>query len=311
MKKRVKIAALTCLLGIALLAAGCGKAPEKAPAGQGGQEKAAQEQSTPAKTELKISFIPVESAEEIVKRYQGIVDYLSKELNMKVTTYVANDYSAVIEAMRAGHVDVAWYGPFSYILASQEANAVAFANPINEDGLDTYNCYFITRKDSGIKSIADLKGRSFTFGDPASTSGHLVPRYMLTKAGLNPEKDLKVQFSGGHDATAMAVKNKKVDAGAMASEVYDRLVKKNVITPEEIVIFAKSDPLPLDPWSYRKDLPEDLKQKVKEALLQIDQKAPQALQGTGFIKFKPVEDSRYDVIRDVARTLNLDIKKMK
>jgi phosphonate transport system substrate-binding protein len=263
------------------------------------------------KNELKISFIPVESTEEIAKRYQKIVDYLSKELNMKVTPYVANDYSAVIEAMRAKHVDVAWFGPFSYILAAKEADAEAFVNPINESGQDVYYCYFITHKDSGIKSIQDLKGKTFTFGDPASTSGHLIPRYILTKAGLDPDKDMKTQFSGGHDATALAVKNKKVDAGAMASEVYDRLVNKKMISTDEVIVFFKSDPLPLDPWAYRKDLPQEIKDKVKKALLEIDKKDPEALKGTSFIKFKEVDDSRYDAIRDVAKTLNLDLKKLK
>jgi len=263
------------------------------------------------KNELKISFIPVESTEEIAKRYQKIVDYLSKELNMKVTPYVANDYSAVIEAMRAKHVDLAWFGPFSYILAAKEADAEAFVNPINESGQDVYYCYFITHKDSGIKSIQDLKGKTFTFGDPASTSGHLIPRYILTKAGLDPDKDIKTQFSGGHDATALAVKNKKVDAGAMASEIYERLVNKKMISTDEVIVFFKSDPLPLDPWAYRKDLPQEIKDKVKKALLEIDKKDPEALKGTSFIKFKEVDDSRYDAIRDVAKTLNLDLKKLK
>jgi len=263
------------------------------------------------KNELKISFIPVESTEEIAKRYQKIVDYLSKELNMKVTPYVANDYSAVIEAMRAKHVDIAWFGPFSYILAAKEADAEAFVNPINESGQDVYYCYFITHKDSGIKSIQDLKGKTFTFGDPASTSGHLIPRYILTKAGLDPDKDIKTQFSGGHDATALAVKNKKVDAGAMASEIYERLVNKKMISTDEVIVFFKSDPLPLDPWAYRKDLPQEIKDKVKKALLEIDKKDPEALKGTSFIKFKEVDDSRYDAIRDVAKTLNLDLKKLK
>lgn len=300
-----KISVLLVLSSLLLLPAGCGGRDKAGSAGK--------DQSSTAShvTELKVSFVPVESAEEIIKRYQGIVDYLSKELNMKVTPYVANDYAGVIEAMRAKHVDVAWFGPFSYILASREAGAEAFVNPIGENGQDTYYCYFITHKDSGIKSIEDLKGKTFSFTDPASTSGHLIPRYMLTKTGLDPNKDMKVQFSGGHDATALAVKNKQVDAGAMASEVYERLIKKNIISPDEVIVFLKSEPLPLDPWAYRKDLPQDLKDKVKKALLEIDQKAPDALKGTSFIKFKEVDDSRYDVIRDVAKTLNLDPKKLK
>jgi phosphonate transport system substrate-binding protein len=263
------------------------------------------------KNELKISFIPLESTEEIAKRYQKILDYLSKELNMKVTPYLTNDYSAIIEAMRAKLLDVAWFGSFSYILAAKEADAEAFVNPIGESGQDFYYCYFITHKDSGIKSIQDLKGKTFIFVDPVSTSGHLIPRYILTKAGLDPDKDMKTRFSGGHDATALAVKNKKVDAGAMASQIYERLVNKKMISTDEVIVFFKSDPLPLDPWAYRKDLPQEIKDKLKKALLEIDKKDPEALKGTSIIKFKEVDDSRYDAIRDVAKTLNLDLKKLK
>lgn len=295
-----KLIVLLALGSLLLVTAACGRSGEKDQGSTASQM-----------TELKIGLIPSENAEEIMKQYQGLVDYLSKELSMKITPYVGTDYTGVIEAMRAKHLDVAFYGPFSYILAAKEAGAEAFAIGIGEDGKDTYYSLFITRKDSGIKSIADLKGKTFTFGDPASTSGHLIPRYMLTKAGLDPDKDMKVQFSGGHDATALAVKNKKVDAGAMASDIYEKLVKNNIISPDEVVVFAKSDPLPQSPWAYRNDLPQDLKDKVKKALLEVDQKAPDALKGTNLIKFKEVEDSRYDIIRDVAKTLNLDLRKLK
>ncbi len=295
-----KLIVLLALGSLLLATAACGRSGEK------NQGSAASQV-----TELRIGLIPSENAEEIMKRYQGLVDYLSKELNIKVTPYVSTDYTGVIEAMRAKHLDVAFYGPFSYILAAKEAGAEAFAIGIGEDGKDTYHSLFITRKDSGINSIADLRGKTFTFGDPASTSGHLIPRYMLTKAGLDPDKDMKVQFSGGHDATALAVKNKKVDAGAMASEICEKLVKNNIISPDEVIVFAKSDPLPHSPWAYRNDLLQDLKDKVKKALLEVDQKAPDALKGTNFTKFKEVDDSRYDIIRDVAKTLNLDLRKLK
>ncbi len=295
-----KIGVLVVAVSLLLVAVGCGSSEGKS-----------QKSTTSEITELRVSFIPTESAEEVLERYQGIIDYLSEELDMKVKPYVATDYTGVIEAMRSQKVDVAWYGPFSYILAAKEAGAEAFVSPIGEDGKDIYYSYFITYKGSGIDSLDDLKGKSFAFGDPASTSGHLIPRYYLTKAGLNPEEDMTVQFSGGHDATALAVKNKKVDAGAMASEVYERMKKKGLIDPDMVVIFKKSDPLPLDPWAYRSDLPRELKDRIKEALLTIEEKAPEALEGTGFIKFKAVDDSRYDVIRDVAKTLNLDLEKLK
>jgi len=255
--------------------------------------------------EISISFIPTENTDEVMERYKPLVDYLSEELGVKVKIYVATDYTSVIEAMRSKKVDVAWFGPFSYILAAENAGAEAFAVPVDDTGKDTYFSYFIKPAGSEIKTLKDLKGKNFIFGDPASTSGHIIPRYYLIKAGLDPEEDMEVQFSGGHDATAMAVKNKKVDAGAMASDVYERMERKGLIGPDSVIIFKKSDPLPLSPWAYRSDLPQGIKDKLKKALLAVNEKAPETLEGTGFARFKEVGDSKYDVIRDVAKTMNL------
>jgi phosphonate transport system substrate-binding protein len=241
-----------------------------------------------------------------------IYAYMEKKLGVKIEPFIATDYSGVVEAMRAGHLDVAWYGPFSYVLAAQEAGAEAFVLPVGKNTGKTYHSYFITRVDTGINTVLDIKGRTFTFGDPASTSGHLIPRYNLIKAGVDPDKDLKsVTFSGAHDATGLAVANGKVEAGAIWDGAYLRLIEKKMIDESKIKLIQKSDPIPEGPWAFRKDLPADLKQKMTQALLEIGTEAPEALKNTTYVKFEAVADGDYNVIRETAKALHLDVKKLK
>jgi phosphonate transport system substrate-binding protein len=253
--------------------------------------------------------VPGENAEEVARQYKDLLRYLEQKLGVRVEFFIATDYSSVIEAMRAHHIELAWYGPFSYVLAAQEASAEAFAIPVKDGGGKTYFSYFITRRDSGITTLNDLKGRTFAFGDPASASGHLIPRYVLSRIGITPERDFEsVQFSGGHDATVLAVFNRKVDAGAVWDGAYHRLVEKHLIDEKQMLVFHKSDPIPESPWAYRRDLPEDLKARIRAAFEAIPS---DVLEPAGYVRFEAVTDGDYDVIRETAKALNLDVKKLK
>ncbi|MQL53523.1 phosphonate ABC transporter substrate-binding protein [Desulfofundulus thermobenzoicus] len=262
---------------------------------------------------LKMGLIPAEDQEEMMKRFGSTIAYLEKKLGIKVEPFMATDYSGVIEAMRSKKVDVAFFGPFSYVLAADVANAEAFAVGVRSNGKSTYQSIIVAHKDSGIKTLNDLRGKDFVFVDPASTSGNLFPRVMLKKAGIDPEKDFKsVTYAGGHDAVELAIKNKKVPAGADNDITYEKMVKEGLISPEENIIIAKSDPIPGSPIVYRKDLPEDLKQKIKQAFLNMHNEDPQALSGYGeIIRYDEARDSDYNIIRETAKILNLDLKKMK
>ncbi|MDP2210546.1 MAG: phosphonate ABC transporter substrate-binding protein [Candidatus Aquicultor sp.] len=311
--KQFKILALLgLLLGLFGFIAGC--SGSKSP-----KEQVEQVKQTNAKAEkeevkvLRVGLIPAEDSEEMVKKFKPATEYLAKKLNVKVEPYVATDYSGVIEAMRSGKIDVAFFGPFSYVLAVDKAGAEAFAVGVGSDGKSTYQSMIITRKDSGIKTLEDIKGRDFAFVDPASTSGNLIPRAMFKKAGIDPEKDFKsVSYTGGHDASALAVKNKKVAVAAVNDITYEKMVKEGLIKPEENAIIAKSDPIPGSPISFRGDLSDDLKEKIKKAFLDMHNEAPEALGGYGeIVRYDEAGDGDYDVIREVAKILNLDLKKMK
>lgn len=302
MTKRLGILLGMVLISITFLAAGCGSKQEAAKAAQ-----------PPAQNSvLRIGAIPAEDAQKQRDSYAPLVSYLEKKTGMKAELFVATDYSGVIEAMRSGKLDIALYGPFSYILATDKANAEAFVVEIRKGSGTSYKSLITTHPESGINNLEDLKGRTFSFVDPASTSGNLIPRSNLKKRNIDPDTDFKsVVYSGGHDASALAVKNRKVDAGAFDDITYNNMKEKGLITDKDIKIIFESDPIPGSLWAWRKDLPDDLKVKIKEAFLSVAKEEPAALSAYGgkVEGYAETSDDKYNVIRETARILNLDLTK--
>ncbi len=287
------------LVFAALNIAGCGGAPTQA-------VTAAQPQT------LRVGTIPAEDATRMREAYKPLAAYLEKKIGMKVELFVASDYSGAIEAMRAGKLDIALFGPFSYVLAAEKANAEVFAVE-KVSGATTYKSIIVTRPDSGINSLQDLRGHTFAFVDPASTSGHLFPRSFLKKNNIDPDKEFKsVVFAGTHDAVELAVKNKKVDAGADSNKTYNKMKKEGLISDQDIKIIYESDPIPGSPWAWRKDLSPELKTRIKDAFLAMDKEAPEAFdKKKGQEEYVAFSDAEYDVVRETAKILNLDLSKLK
>jgi phosphonate transport system substrate-binding protein len=236
---------------------------------------------------------------------------LEANLGMKVQGFVASDYNGVIEAMRANHVEVAYLGPFSYVLGATVAPIEAFCTAETaKAGRTFYHSQIIAMKESGIRTIEDLKGRTFAFVDPSSTSGHLFPKAALVRMGIDPDKYFgRVLFTGSHDANALAVANKKVDAATIADRIFDTAVSRKLIDPEKVQVVWRSDPIPESPTVWRKNLPEDLKKRIKAAFLAI-RDITWADQGK-LNRFVETNDAAYDIIRETAKVLNLDLTKMK
>ena len=268
-----------------------------------------QESQTAQETKvLRVGAIPSEDSQKVRAAYKPLVDYLEKQTGMKVELFVATDYSGVIEAMRSGKLDVAYFGPFSYIMAADKANAEAFAVEQKKGSGTSYRSIVITSPESGINSLEDLKGHSFAFVDPASTSGNLVPRSFLKKKGIDPDQDFKsVIYAGGHDACELAVKNHKVDAAADADDNYDLMKANGLISDKDIKVIFTSDPIPNSPWAWRKDLPEDLKAKIKTAFLNMAQNDPSGMGkiGKGIEQYVETNDAAYNGIREIAKIMNI------
>jgi len=261
---------------------------------------------------LRIGLIPADDAAEMLRQYEPVKEYLSEELGMPVELKVTSDYTAAIEAMKYGHIDMAWFGPFSYILAVDEAGAEAIVNGVRRsDGKSDYHSIIIARADSGIKSLSDLKGKSFAFVDPASTSGNLMPRKILIEAGINPEEDFsRYYYAGTHNAVEYAVANGNVDAGADSDNSYNRMVAEGEIDPKVNKVIYTSESIPGSPIAVRGNLPEDLKERITLALVNMDEQEIHKVGGWGDISsYKKVSDKDYDIIREIAETLDMDSSK--
>lgn len=259
---------------------------------------------------LNVGLVPAEDPRLVVSDNQVMLDQLAKSLGMQIKPFVATDYNGVIEALRAKRLDIALLGPFSYVLATSVAPVEAFVIPETQKQGASYHAYIIARKDRNIRSIADLEGRTFAFVDPSSTSGHLFPKAGLIKAGFEPETGFsRMIFSGGHDASAIAVQNGKVDAAAVADALLESAISRGMVKQNEIVIVWKSPPIPGAPFVMRTDLPQELKARLRQAFAR-QKDVPWGPHAT-IKRWLAVDDSRFDVVRETAKLLDLDIKKLK
>jgi len=262
---------------------------------------------------LTMVFLPNEENNQDRQESNAILQKeLSEHLGMEIDIVIATDYNAVIEAMRNKKADLAYFGPFSYMIASQRSGAVPLVVSAKEGKPENgfYTSVFITQPDSGIKSITDVKGRSKAFVDPASTSGNLVPRSMYAAAfGVDPEKVdslfSSVQYAGSHNNSFLAVANRSVDAASVTRGTYEQGIKNNLATEDQVVIFGESANIPGSPISIRGDLPLELREKIQQFLVNWDNAEYFALRGTPTNRFVAVKDENYDPIRDIARAMKL------
>jgi phosphonate transport system substrate-binding protein len=218
--------------------------------------------------------------------------------------------------MRNGKLEIGEFGPLGYVLAHQVAKAEAVAAFGTADGKpNSYWASIVTYPESGITTVTEIKGRSFAFSDPASTSGHLFPAYGLRKAGLDPEKDVRAIYAGSHTSSFEALYNHKVDAGELNSEQIESAKQRGHYKDGDLVFLWKSDPIPTDPFVVRGDLPAEFKNRVIMVLQNLDLSTldpadRKIMVGAGITRLVPQTDSAYDGIRDLVKTLNIDLEKL-
>jgi phosphonate transport system substrate-binding protein len=265
---------------------------------------------------VRFGVEPYDTAARLVPIYEKVGKLIGDKLGCPVEVFVATSYNAEIEAMRNGKLEIGEFGPLGYVLAHQVAKAEAVAAFGDDSGKpDTYWASIVTYPESGIKTVAEIKGHSFAFSDPASTSGHLFPAYGLRKAGLDPDKDVRVLYAGSHTASFEALYNHKVDAGELNSEQMESAKQRGHYKDGDSVFLWKSDPIPTDPFSVRGDLPADFKTRLVTVLQNLDLSSldpadRKIMVGAGITKLVPQTDGAYDGIRDLVKTLNIDLEKL-
>jgi phosphonate transport system substrate-binding protein len=265
---------------------------------------------------VRFGVEPYDTAARLVPIYQKVGEMIGEKLGCKVEVFVATSYNAEIEAMRNGKLEIGEFGPLGYVLAHQVAKAEAVAAFGTADGKpNTYWASLVTYPESGIKTVSDIKGHSFAFSDPASTSGHLFPAYGLRKGGVDPDKDIKGIYAGSHTSSFEALYNHKVDAGELNSEQLESATQRGHYKEGDLVFLWKSDPIPTDPFSVRGDLPDAFKKRVTEVLQNLDlttldEADRKIMVGTGVTRLVPMKDDAYNGIRDLVKTLNIDLQKL-
>ena len=241
--------------------------------------------------ELVFAVVPAENASGVIDRYTPFVAYLTRQLGVKVTLRVANDYAAVIEGQRAGNIHVGYYGPASFARALVTGVKItAFAIDVNSDGSKGYYSVFYVKKDSPYQTIQDLKGKALGLVDPNSTSGYNMPLFALNKRGINAEQFFsKVLVTGSHENAVLALQQGTVQTCANWWNAPDdsnltRMLNKHMIpaidgrpaTTDDFRIILKSDLIINGPTAYLDSLPEDLKGAIRTAFLDAAKNDPAA-----------------------------------
>ncbi|OGK84221.1 MAG: putative selenate ABC transporter substrate-binding protein [Candidatus Rokubacteria bacterium RBG_16_73_20] len=224
---------------------------------------------------LRIAAIPDENPSELLRIYRPFAEYLARELGMRVRFTPVVDYAATVEGLAAKKLDLVWYGGFTSVQAVRRTQGTAKRLVLREEDAQ-FRSVFVARPGSSIRRLADLKGRTFAFGSVSSTSGHLMPRYFLLRAGVTPEKDLRqVAFSGAHDATALWVESGKVEAGALNFLVWDKLVLQKKVDRAKVDVFHTTPPYVDYVWTARGDLDPGVQEKLTAAFLKLDYANPE------------------------------------
>ena len=265
---------------------------------------------------VRFGVVPGEDTMQLGPIDDRIGKLLAERLDCGVALQFGTNYTATIEAMRAGRIELGVYGAFSYVLAHKVADAEAVAGYANAEGRpSTYTASIVTWQGTGINSLKDIVGKSFAFSDPASTSGHLIPAYGLRKNGIDPDHDIKPIYTGTHTASFEAIRNHKVLVGEMNSTVISAASVQGIYRPDDYVRLWLSAPIPGGPFAVRGNLQPGFKTRLTEALHTLDlsslpERDMKILGSAGSRGLIAVTDADYNGIRDVVQVLHIDLSKL-
>jgi phosphonate transport system substrate-binding protein len=270
---------------------------------------------------IKIYFTPSVDAKRITNNAKELVDFLEKETGYYFTTAVPASFVAVVEAFGTKKADIAGINTFSYLMANEKYGAEAKLRIVRDNGETTYKGQFITRVDSGIDSLQDINGRTFAYVDPSSTSGFILPRAKMERLGIKPSETV---FAMRHDNVVIMVYQKQVDAGATyyappdpaTGKILDarmRVLQQFPDVAKKVKIIGFTEDIPNDPWVFRKDLDEEIKTKVVNALLKFvstEDGQKSLYEIYDIVGLIPTKDSDYDVLRKLLKEQGFSFEKL-
>ena len=255
--------------------------------------------------EITFSLLSTEAANEVIRRWEPVLKQLEQDLGVKVKHVSASDYRGSIEALKFKKAEIGHLGPKAYVEASNNnyANVEPIVQVQQANGSLGYRSCLIVHSDSDIFSPEDIGGKTFAFNDPNSTSGYLVPSaFFLMEMGIDPKTYFsKLTFSGSHEASIIAVANKKVDVASTNLPDLQQLVREGKVPRAALRVIWVSKLIPLDPVVIRKDLPASLRTAIQDSLATMKTRSPQAfVEGGAFLGgFAKADDSKYQIIRDL------------
>ncbi|MEW5737489.1 MAG: phosphate/phosphite/phosphonate ABC transporter substrate-binding protein [Myxococcota bacterium] len=294
---------MIALLAFATLAA-CAEPPDRSPPPPRRLPVVRPVFSPPAGfTRLRFGLVPFLAPGTMSEAHQKLADYLSKSLGVPVEIVVGDSYGNAIDRLAAGEFDLVELSPLAYANATKRVKLECLVQSI-ADGSATASGYIFVRDDSSRRTLEDLRGATIAFVDPMSTSGYLYPRKLLRDRGLDVDKDFaRVEFLGNHEAVLLAVAEGRVDAGATYQGAFAALKRTKGIDPLTFRVVAKTLRTPRDIFCVRPEVPDEVAQVIKQALLVLTarERAGREILGPLNINgFRPADDSAYDEVRRVA-----------
>lgn len=291
---RKLIAACLC----ALVFAGC--AEEKTPP------------KRPAKgTPLLVGLIPEQNIFKQLERYEPLARYLSGKIGARISLKILPRYGNIVDNFKTSELDGAFFGSFTYALAHAKTGVEVLARPVALDNTSTYHGLIFVRKDSGIRTARDMRGKRFAFVDKATTAGYLLPLEFFHKNGIsNCRKFLKeCYFTGTHEDAIQDVLEKKADVGAAKNTVFDRLAKSDPRIRKELVVLTRSPDVPENGFALRKDIDESVRNRLKDALLSMhrDPEGKKVLEQFGALRFIETTNEDYAPVVKYAKDVNLNL----
>lgn len=255
---------------------------------------------------LRVSAIPDEAPTELLRKFKPLGAYLEKQLGMEVKFVPVADYPAVVESLATDRLDMAWLGGFTFVqVYLKTGNAVPL---VQREQDQQFTSKFISA-DPNVKSLQDLKGRTFAFGSISSTSGSLMPRYFMLQDGIKPEELFsRVAYSGAHDATVAWVQSGKVDGGVLNASVWEKLVNSGKVDTAKVKVFATTPTYYDYNWTVRGTLDPALAEKIKQAFLALDPANPEhkeILDLQAASRFVETRPENYKGIEEAARAAGL------